>query len=439
MGVWFALASLAAERMRAGRWEPRYRLIRDGLSGESPRAVEAVGIRLVGYSDLDGRPGFKLALHEVGGQRFLYLGHLWDNGWTVVDVTDASKPRPLAYIEGPPNTWTLQVQAADGLLLTSMEHPPEEWGFESAKANFEGVAIFDIGADPICPPLLGEFRTGGTGTHRNFYVGGRFAYLAANPQGFKGHLLVVLDVDDPSDPKEISRWWVPGQHVAGGEVPEHEYYLHGPAFVTGDLAYLGYGGAGLVILDVTDPEAPKQLGGLEFRGFGSVLGCHSVVPIPGSSLVAANSEAIDEDGNEGYNYCFIVDVADPSRPVVIGSVPQPVPQSGTGLRSYFAKGGRFGPHNQHHPDNGLVYRGADLLFMTYFNAGLRVFDITEPRAPIEVGCYVAEKPIRRFGVMPQQLETQFEDVLVDRRGNIFCTDKNWGLFVFRADALDERM
>ena len=33
------------------------------------------------------------------------------------------------------------------------------------------------------------------------------------------------------------------------------------------------------------------------------------------------------------------------------------------------------------------------------------------------------------------LETQFEDVLVDVRGNIFCTDKNTGVFVLRTDVL----
>jgi hypothetical protein len=116
-------------------------------------------------------------------------------------------------------------------------------------------------------------------------------------------------------------------------------------------------------------------------------------------------------------------------------LPQPIPSPETGLSSYFEKGGRFGPHNQHHPDGDLLYQGGDLLFMTYFNAGLRVFDISEPRDPREVGWYVAETPVQRYGAMPHHLETQFEDVLVDRRGYIYCTDKNWGLFVLRADAL----
>ena len=400
-----------------------------------PQTVEAEGIELVGYNDLDGRPGFKLALHQHSERWYLYLGHFWHSGWTVVDVTEASQPETVGFIEGPSNTWTLQVQAADGFLVTSMEHPPDGWGFSAELDSDEGIAVFDVAADPVSPPRLGEFHTGGKGTHRNFYDGGRYAYLAANPAGFHGHILMVVDLSNPTSPTEVSRWWVPGQHIAGGEVPEHDFYLHGPAYVDGGLAYLGFGGAGMVILDVSDPARPKRVGGLDLRGFGSVVGCHSVVPIPGTQLVAVNSEAIAEDGREPYNYCFLVDVSDPSHPWVVGSVPQPNPGAGLALHSYFDKGGRFGPHNQHHPQGDLAYAGSDLLVMTYFNAGLRIFDITEPRAPREVGWYVAERPVKRLGVLPRDLETQFEDVLIDRRGNIYCTDKNWGLFVLRAAAI----
>jgi hypothetical protein len=397
--------------------------------------VEAHGVKLVGYSDLEGRPGFKIALHRDGERWLLYLGHFWHSGWTVVDVTDPSEPTPIGFIEGPPNTWTLQVQAADGLLVTSMEHPETGWGFERDPVSAEGVAIYDLAADPITPPRIGMYHTGGRGTHRNFYAGGPYAYLAANQEGFHGNILTVISLEDPSQPEEISRWWVPGQHLAGGEIPEHDYYLHGPAHVEGDLAYAGFGGAGMVILDVADPARPRKVGGLDFRGFGSKIGCHSVVPLPGTDLVAVNSEAIDEHGHEPHNYCFLVDVSDPTSPWVVGSVPQPNPGDGLGLHSYFDKGGRFGPHNQHHPQGDLVHSRPDLLFMTYFNAGLRIFDVAEPRAPREVAWYVPEAPVERRGVLPHDLETQFEDVLVDRRGNIYCTDKNWGLFVLRADVL----
>jgi hypothetical protein len=45
---------------------------------------------------------------------------------------------------------------------------------------------------------------------------------------------------------------------------------------------------------------------------------------------------------------------------------------------------------------------------------------------------VPETPLERPGVLPHDLETQLGDVVVDARRNIFCTDKNGGLFVLRA-------
>jgi hypothetical protein len=53
--------------------------------------------------------------------------------------------------------------------------------------------------------------------------------------------------------------------------------------------------------------------------------------------------------------------------------------------------------------------------------------------PEEIGYFVPDDPPVRRGPVPDQLVTQFEDVLVDDRGNIFCTDKNRGLFVLRFD------
>ena len=67
-------------------------------------------MRVVGYHDLDARPAFKLAMQEVGGRFYLYTGHLWHRGWSVLDVTDPAAPRLVRFIDGPANTWTIQVQ-----------------------------------------------------------------------------------------------------------------------------------------------------------------------------------------------------------------------------------------------------------------------------------------------------------------------------------------
>ena len=58
------------------------------MTSSPPGVLECEGFELVGYCDLGGRPGFKLALHERDGRWLLYTGHLWESGWSVLDVTD---------------------------------------------------------------------------------------------------------------------------------------------------------------------------------------------------------------------------------------------------------------------------------------------------------------------------------------------------------------
>jgi hypothetical protein len=70
----------------------------------------------VGYHDLDGRPAFELALQVVADRWYLYTTHFWDSAWSVLDVTEPSRPTPVAFVPGPANTATLQVQVADGLM-----------------------------------------------------------------------------------------------------------------------------------------------------------------------------------------------------------------------------------------------------------------------------------------------------------------------------------
>jgi hypothetical protein len=71
------------------------------------------------------------------------------------------------------------------------------------------------------------------------------------------------------------------------------------------------------------------------------------------------------------------------------------------------------------------------MYLTYFNAGLRVFDISNARLPKEVGYFIPPDPVKRYGPVPDKFVEQTEDVLVDRRGYVYITNKNQGLWVLR--------
>jgi hypothetical protein len=400
---------------------------------DTVRVTEQRDVELLSYHDLAGRPGIKIAMQEVEHRWYLYVGNLWDPGVSVLEVTDPAAPELLRFVEGPADTWADQVQVAEGRLIVGLERPVEGWMPDAGPDFEEGALIMDVRSDPADPTPLGRYRTGGTGTHRNFYAGGDHVFMTASLDGYQSYILCIVDISDVANPREISRWWWPGQHVGGGEEPEFDFYMHGPAYVVGDRAYLSYGRVGAVILDVSDLTKPELVSVVSFGGLGSMLGCHSVVPIPDRNLLVANSETILEGTGDPLNYAFVIDIADESAPKIISSLPMPMPSAGLPYRNYYEKGGRFGPHNQHHhqghPD---LFRPRDLLFLTYFNAGLRVFDLADPYAPAEVGYFVPDDPPNRKGPYPEErLVTQFEDVLVDRRGYAYCTDKNRGLFILR--------
>lgn len=407
-----------------------------------PGKAFSKGFEMVGYTDLQGRPGFKMALHRVpanattgAGERwYLYTAQFWCSGFSIVEVTDPSAPRFVRYVEGTPNTWTLQVQIADGRMITSMERIMPGWGDTPGAPYGEGFLIWDL-ADPEDPKQLGHYKTGGKGTHRNFYSGGRYVHATALPEGYEGHIYQIVDISDPANPREVSRWWRKGQWTAGGETDAPaDTALHGGAYVKGDRAYLPYSGGGFVILDISDVTKPTMISDLPFSPpFASRIAVHTALPLMGRPLVVVNSEAIAERCDEPLQFAAIIDVAVETRPRLISLFPLPIPPEDAPYKSFAHRPGRFGPHNQHQPQyQDILYQDENTVFITWFNAGLRVYDISIERQPQEIGYFIAPDPLVQRGPLPKTgLVTQSEDVLVDARGNIFVSDKNHGIYVLR--------
>lgn len=407
--------------------------------------VYAKNVERIGYSDLDGRAGFKLAMQEIAGRFFLYASSFWDPGFMILDVTDPEHPELLRFIPAPPNTWALQVQAADGRLVTNLEHVPAGWG-NGIGEPLDGFVVWDA-SDPADPKPLGTWSTGGTGTHRNYYAGGRYVWAAANFPGFVGRILAAVDINDPERPHTIGRWWHSGQNVAAGEVfSEHDQHkrtsgrpeptesisLHGGAWISGDRAYCPWERGGMTILDISDPTSPSHVSTLDFYPpLGSSNAVHTVIPLPERGIALVNNEALAEKRAEPLGFAGVVDIRDESDPMLISLFPLPERPAGT-ARDYFRRGGRFGPHNQHqHQGQACLEPTGDTVYLTYFNAGLQIYDISDPWEPTNVGYYIPDEPLTRRGPKPSDLVVQVEDVLVDRRGFIFISEKNTGITVLR--------
>src|SRR5262249_50126441 len=128
------------------------------------------------------------------------------------------------------------------------------------------------------------WKTGATGTHRNSYPGGKYAYLSAAAPGFSSNILVILDISDPAQPKEAGRWWMTGQRE-GETKPEGPEGFHGPANISpdGKVASMAYSPAA-VNLGIRDVTKPKLIG--PYKNFcekGGRFGPHNVnqeTPLP---------------------------------------------------------------------------------------------------------------------------------------------------------------
>jgi hypothetical protein len=250
-----------------------------------------------------------------------------------------------------------------------------------------------------------------------------------------GKIYRSIDISDPAKPREIGRFSLPEQ-APGADTKGLKFSLHGPAHIEGTRAYLSYGDGGGVILDIRDVAQPRLLSQLAFRGITATQGIHTYLPLPRRKIALINDEAIRENGDENLNLAGIADISDEQRPRMLSLFPLPEPAAESELKNFYQKAGRFGPHNHHHANHQPCLEDRDdVAYLTYFNAGLRVYDIRDVRQPKEIGYFVPADPKVRIGTKPSQLVAQSEDVLVDRRGFIYLSDKTHGIHILRVTQL----
>jgi hypothetical protein len=227
-------------------------------------------------------------------------------------------------------------------------------------------------------------------------------------------MLQIYDMRDPEHPDLVGQWWTPGLWAEGGESPPppavngSETFIH-HGIPDGGRLYCGYWDAGVLILDVTDPAAPSVVSQVGWEA-GEGHATHTTLPLPGRHLLAVLDEAATYRPacEENPTYLRILDIGDERHPRVLSRW-RPDPQV------FCQRPGCFGPHNLHENRPG-TYKSEDLLFVTFYNAGLQVVDISDPGNPRPYAYYIPAPG-------PGGNGTWTNDLVVGADGRIFVVDR----------------
>ena len=194
-------------------------------------AAASKNFHLLSRDDQGGRLDGVQVIVEKG---HAYVGHMFADGFSVIDVRDAKKPKTVAFVAAPKNTRSHHLQIHGDILLAV--NGPNIWAMQQYQSQQDyyaksltdsvktdqpfavGMRVFDI-SKPTAPREIGFLDMPGLGAHRIWWVGGRYAYVSVHFEGFIDHVLAVVDVSNPQKPTLAGKWWLPGMHRAGGEKP----------------------------------------------------------------------------------------------------------------------------------------------------------------------------------------------------------------------------
>jgi hypothetical protein len=401
-----------------------------------PAVQSSSNMEIIGHSDLNGagKGGEGLALKQYpDGRRVLFLAH--EAAPMCVSIVDVTKPEDPKVITQIPNPAPQLRCNSLGLAGTTMAvaHQTDKQGQPGA-----GMDVFDV-ADPAQPKQLAYFDTSGPfsrGVHYLWFADGHYAYLTTGAKDFApvnkpdDQFFMVVDMDEPSRPREVGRWWMPGTRVGDKEPPpprvsiDSGIRMHTPVVSPErpDRAYVGWIDGGFVILDIADKTHPKLVAHRSWQS-QDVGFAHTLLPIPSRGLAIQTEEAVQTNCKDWPKRDWVWDISDERAPVALSVMPPPAD-----FAALCKQGGRFGAHNiaQNRPDP-TVRNLKKSVVGSFFAGGVRAYSIANPHDPKEIGFIVDAPP---EGNASHSI--QINDVYVDENGLIYANDRfSGGLDIIR--------
>ena len=435
---------------------------------------EAMNMRLVGYDDLQGRSAYQPTIHHQGNRYIAYIGHHGGtpeipkpvnrltgqaefNGTSIVDVTDPAHPRYLAHIPGTPGNYedggAQMTRVCDGRALPKGD-PNNTYLLRVFGGK--GHQIYDV-TDPAKPALIWQREDELNDTHKSWWeCDTGIAYLVSGVPGWRvNRMTEVYDMSDPSHPVKIRDFGLPGQQPgATGAVPEQ---LHGMISLgrEGNRIYFGYGTNKNGVMQIVDrnkllhgPKEPTaenllypEVGRLTMTPFN---GAHTTFPMPKMpiaefakdslgaerDIVMIVDEQIRNACQEPRQMAWFADVTIEAHPMIISNF-----QVSEASGDFCSRGGRFGTHASNESMAPIFYK--KVVFLSYFNAGVRAVDIRDPYHPKEIAYFIPsitettdKRCITINGQDNCKVAIQTNNVETDDRGYVYMVDRaNTGMHI----------
>jgi len=437
-------------------------------------APDSQHMRLVGQHDLQARSAYQPLVHKQGDRFIAYVGHHGglkrnpltgrdeQNGTSIVDVTEPRAPKYLAHIPGAPGEaeegGAAMVRVCDG---TSLPRADKSKTYLLRTMGNLAHEMWDV-TDPARPAQINTIVDGLQQTHKNWWeCDTGIAYLVSDgrPGGWRTNRMTkIYDLGDPARPRFIRDFGLAGQEPGStGVAPEG---VHGP-IARGNRVYFAYGTGSKGVLQIVDrarllagdPAASAPLeptaANLRYPQVGRLdmppdWGGHTSFPILGlrvgefarntrgatRDVVFLVSESLKNECQEVRQLAFVVDVTNERTPFPVATFQVPE-QPG----DFCARGGRFGPHSSNESFAPVHY--GKLVFVAYFNAGVRAVDVRDPFRPREAGYFIPavtantdKRCVDVGGNQRCKVAIQTNNVDIDDRGLIYLADRaNTGLHI----------
>ena len=385
----------------------------DQQSGRSQKAY-AWNMRLVGNQDVHNR-GENGNLGWIGNCAYVaaYFGGKDPlAGLAVIDATDGAHPALVKMFPGTPGTRESQVEAneARGVMIVMP--------FRIAKTPYGDppgptqLQIYDASKDCKAPVRVGTYDFGDIVTHEfRISADGKTVWVTVSGSNEKGDALSAVDITDLAHPKLLTTWDLsqePGMPKSG----MHDLDVNDAgtrAYCNTSWVVDGVTHQGLSILDtseVTQRKANAKVYRISSFNWGPPENfgySHSsqLAKIGGRQYVITEDETMGQQGgpdNHGvgapWGWARIIDVSNERYPLQISTIKLQANESQNAGRT-----------DQDKAIYGTHYLGVDdpsnthLVFFTWYASGLRVFDVSDPYAPKEIGYYIpGARPDTRLAV-----------------------------------------